>query len=205
MKEPANTKILLHPSDHKNVKDWQKIFKFLDNSLNYKKINHFLDIGAGMGNLGYFILKRNSFCQVACEDINPKYLRIISQRDNRIKTILHDINQPLPFEDKSFDMVSCVGTLHYAYARNPERILKEMVRLSKKYILVDFFPRYSFWALLERIFHPHYNPRRYSLIQVSRLLRKLNLKEVAKIGTRTIFPKLFPFSGKTILFLLKKQ
>ncbi len=205
MKEPANTEIILHPSDHKNIKDWQRIFKFLDNNLNYKEINHFLDIGAGMGNLGHFILKRNSFCQVICEDINPKYLRIISQRDNKIKTILHDINQPLPFEDKSFDLVSCVGTLHYAYVRNPERVLKEMVRLSKKYILVDFFPKYSFWALLERIFHPRYNPRRYSLIQILTLLRELNLKEVSKIGTRTIFPKLFPFSGKTILFLLKKQ
>jgi len=205
MKEPVNTEILLHPSDHKNVKDWLRIFKFLDNNLNYKEINHFLDIGAGMGNLGHFILKRNSFCEVICEDINPKYLKIISQRDNKMKTILHDINQSLPFEDRSFDLVSCVGTLHYAYVRNPERVLKEMVRLSNKYILVDFFPKHSFWSLFERIFHPHYNPRRYNLIQVSRLLRKLNLEEMSKVGTRTIFPKLFPFSGKTVLFLLKKQ
>lgn len=205
MKKLQYNEVLIHPHDHKNLKDWQRIFNLLDKRLNIREINSFLELGAGMGNLGYFILKRNSFCQVICEDINPKYLKIINQRDNKIKTILHDINQPLPFKDGSFDLVSCVGTLHYACARNPERILKEIVRLSKKYILVDFFPKYSFSALLERIFRPHYNPRRYSLIQVSKLLRKLNLKEVAKIGTRTIFPKLFPFLGKTILFLFKKQ
>lgn len=198
------SEILICPQDHKGINDWRRIFGFLDENLDYKKINSCLDLGAGLGNFGYFLSQRNPSCQVICADINQEYLKMILQRNPKIEVLLHDINQNLPFNENTFDLVSCIGTLHYSYVKDPEKVLKEMVRVSKKYIFVDFFSKQSIWVLFERIFYPGYNPRRYTMSQISRLIEKLNLKEIAKIGTRTIFPKLFPFSGKTVLFLLKK-
>lgn len=197
--------ILLHPHDHKKRLDWKRILKFLDDNLEYSKINTFLDRGAGLGDLGFHILKRNNQCEVICEDINSDYLEIASQRHPKIKGFLHDINQGLSFKNNSFDLVSCIGTLHYGSIQVPENVLREIIRVSKKYILLDFFSKYSPWIFILKIRYPDYNPRRYSSFQIQKLLQEYNLKILAKVGTRIPFPKLFPFLGRTTVFLLEKQ
>jgi len=204
MKELINSEILLHPHDHKNKEDWRRIFQFLERNLDFSKIKSFLDLGSGMGNLGYFILKMNPSCQVFCEDINQSYLTEIKKREPKIQTLLHDINQPLPFESNNFDLVSCIGTLHYSYVKNPEEVLKEMVRVSKKYILVDFLSSLSPYIFLRKVLSPKFSPRRYNPLQIENLFRKYNLKKIDVIGTRIPFPRLFPFLGRIVLFLLKK-
>ena len=204
MKRLGNYEILLHPHDHKNKRDWLRILSFLDKNLDFTKISSSLELGAGMGNIAFHILKRNPQAQVICEDINPEYLKIITQRNPKIEILLHDINKPLPFENERFDLVSCIGTLHYGYVKDPEKVLGEMARVSKKYIFVDFFSKYSLFSFFERIYYPKYSSRRFTASEIRSLIKRLALKEVAKIGTRTIFPRLFPFSGKAVLFLLKK-
>jgi ubiquinone/menaquinone biosynthesis C-methylase UbiE len=163
--------ILLHPSDHKNEKDWKIILNFLDENLDYSKISKSLELGAGMGNISFHILNKNPKSQAVCEDINPEYLKIISKRNPRIETICHDINQPLPFKENNFDLVSCIGTLHYSYVRDLNGVLKEMVRVSNKYLLVDFFSANSLFAFLERIRYPKYNPRRFTYPEIQKNLK----------------------------------
>ena len=196
-------KILIHPHDHKKEKDWRKIFKFLEKNLDFDKIENFLDLGAGTGNLGCFALNKNSNTKVVCEDINREYLDLIQKRDSRIKVLQHNINQNLPFSDNSFDLVSCVGTLHYSYAKDSETIIQEMVRVSNKYILIDCFSKYSPWVLVEKILHPKYNPRRGTFTEMKKIFQKNDLNILNKFGLRTPLPNILPFSGKTVLFLLK--
>ena len=157
-----------------------------------------------MGNLAHFFREKNPSCQAVCVDIKQDYLDLIAKRDPDIKTVLYDINQPLPFKDQSFTMASCIGTLHYSYIEYPEKVLGEMARVSQKYILIDCFSKYSPWALGGRIFRPRSNPRRKSSSEMKRIFRRYNLKLVRRVGIRTPFSKVFPFSGKTVFFLLKK-
>ena len=205
MRKLQNNEVLIHPHDHKNLKDWQRIFNLLDKNLNIREINSFLELGAGMGNLSRFILKKNPLCQMVCEDINQDYLKIIQEKEPRIQTLFHDINQALPFKTNSFDLVACIGTLHYFYVKNSEKVLTEIRRVSKKYIFIDCFSRYSPWVFYEKIFHPQYNPRRKSFIEMKKVFQRQSLKILDIWGTRTIFPQAFPFSGKLVVFLLKKQ
>ena len=205
MRKLQDNEVLIHPHDHKNLKDWQRIFNLLDKNLNIREINSFLELGAGMGNLSRFILKKNPVCQTVCEDINQDYLKTIQEKEPRIQTLFHDINQPLPFKANSFDLVACIGTLHYFYVKDPEKVLGEMAKVSKKYLLVDFFSASSPYVFLEKILYPKFSPRRYNSYQINNLLKKYNLKKIDRIGTRTPFPKILPFSGKLVIFLLKKQ
>jgi len=199
------TEILLHPHDHKNKNDWQRILKFLDENLDYQNIQNVLELGAGMGNIAFYILEKNPQARAVCEDINQEYLKIIKKRNSKIETILHDINQDLPFPDNCFDLVSCLGTWHYSYVKDLEKVLREMIRVSRKYILIDFFPKYSLYTRFQKIRFPKYNPRRFSASEIAATFKKMKLKKIAKIGTRTLFPKLFPFLGRTVVFLLEKQ
>lgn len=197
-------KLLIHPHDHKGVKDWEKIFDFLERNLDFDGLESFLDLGAGMGNLSYFFLKKNPSCHTVCVDVNQDYLDIIAKRNHSIKTISYDINKRLPFGDNSFDIVSCMGTLQYSYIKQPEIVLGEMVRVSRKYIFIDCFSKYSPWVLFERIFYPKFNPRRRSFSEMEEVFKKYSLNIVDIIGSRTLFSRIFPFSGKTVFFLLKK-
>ncbi|MEK7433753.1 MAG: methyltransferase domain-containing protein [Cyanobacteriota bacterium] len=84
-----------------------------------------LDIGCGNGNLGeYLILNKNIFYH-GVDIIKNKNLSNITFTKSSF---------PYPFEDKSFDTVIIILTLHHF--DNPENGLKEAVRLAKNNILL---------------------------------------------------------------------
>ncbi len=197
-------RVIRHPCDYKKLGDWQKIFKFLDKHFDAANVGSFLDLGAGMGNLVDYFLLKNPSMKIICEDINPDYLKIISQREPQVETIVHNLNSKIPFADQSFDLVSCIGVFQ-SKRINIEEVLKEVIRVSKKYIFLDFFLKLSPYVFLERIRYSDNESRRYWPSEFQKLFESLNVKEVAKAGTRTIFPELLPFSGKTIMVLLEKK
>lgn len=198
--------ILLHPSDHKNKNDWRNILSFLDKNLDYSSLGSALDLGAGMSNIGNHILKNNPASRIVSIDINEDNLAASRARDNSIVALKHDINKPLPFTDKSFDLVSCVGTLHYRYITSPKEVIREMARVSQRYVMLDFFSKNSLYSFLLRLRHPGYSPRMYSKKDAEDLISpSAHLKTIYLKGGRTPFPNLFPYSGKEVFYLLEKK
>lgn len=196
--------ILLHPNDHKREEDWKLILSFFDEYLSYNKINNSLDLGSGRGDISYHLLQKNPTGSAICIDVEQNLLDQAAKRSNKIKMMNFDINQKLPFEDNSMDLVSCIGTLQYSYIKSPKFTFDEMVRVSKKYIVVDFFYKFRPWHLLLKIRHPKYNPRRYSQKDLQKIFKKNNLNVVGSFGTRNPFGKLFPSFGRTTIFILEK-
>ncbi len=195
---------LVHPHDHKKISDWRVILKFIDK--NFKNINlrKTLELGAGMGNISYYFASQG--ISAVAEDINMEYLNIIQNRNPSISVLRHDINDRLPFTDKSFDFVSCVGTMHYHYAKDVRSIIKEMIRVSNKYILIDFLSKYSTYRLLETLYYRRYNPRCVSKKDADFMLKELNLKVIGATSTKSlpIIRDFFPFAGKTVYLILEK-
>ena len=197
-------KIIIHPHDHKKERDWQIILSFINK--NFKNINlkKTLELGAGTGNISYYFASRgvNAFA----EDINLEYLNQIQKRSQSISTLQHDINTPLPFSDNSFDFVSCIGTMHYSYAKDIKHILKEIIRVSNKYILIDFLSRYSTYRFLETLYYWRYNPRCVSKKDVYAILSEFDVKIVNATSTKSlpIINNIFPFTGKTVYLILEK-
>lgn len=199
----SNKDIIIHPNDHKNPKDWQNIFSFLSRSLDYGYIDSVLDLGAGTGNISYNFINKDNSPKCLAIDIDNNFLDSIKNRDVRIEVLNHDINLRLPFDDNFFDLVSCLGTLHYGYIRNPHDVIAEMKRVSKKYILVDFLLRDSLYSFFQRIRYPKYAARKHSRKEIESIIRLFGLRVGAVRGGRAIFPDLLPYSGREVFYILE--
>ncbi|HHT9125901.1 MAG TPA: class I SAM-dependent methyltransferase [Candidatus Brocadiia bacterium] len=85
-----------------------------------------LDVGCGNG---FFTFYFDKICDTYGVDYSEKMLQM-----NPIKkTFLMDTNN-LQFEDNSFDIVFCHALLHHV--ENIDRVVKEMKRVSKQYVII---------------------------------------------------------------------
>jgi len=195
--------IHIHPHDHKNSWDWKVILRFLDN-LKIEKPTSVLELAGGMGNIAYHYAVKGASASVY--EINFSYLEHATKRHPSISGLIYDINKRLPLANDSVDLVCCVGILHYGYIKNVAAVLEEARRVSKKYILIDLFSATCWYRPIEKLLHPYSNPRRFFKKETGVLFAGLNLKVIDSISTRSlpIINKLYPFSGKTVLFLLEK-
>jgi SAM-dependent methyltransferase len=91
-----------------------------------------LDVGCGTGYTTAGILQLGSVCEAVGVDQNQRQLqraaRNLSTEKSRLALSRGDVEN-LPFRDNSFDAVVSVGAVEYF--PDPERALKEMVRVVK--------------------------------------------------------------------------
>jgi SAM-dependent methyltransferase len=197
--------IRIHPHDHKRARDWRMIIGFFRAFLANKDIRSVLELGAGTGNIAAYCVQ--SGIRAVAEDINAGYLAAIRKRDARIDIVRHDINDPLPYPDGFFDMSACIGTLHYGYVKDADAVMREIVRVSGKYVMIDFLSRYSLYRFFERIWNPHYSPQTYSAREAADFIARHGMRVSRVQGGRTppFIGMLCPFSGKTAYFILEKK
>jgi ubiquinone/menaquinone biosynthesis C-methylase UbiE len=89
-----------------------------------------LEVGCG---LGQYVRQLNELgCTVIGCDISKMMISEAGRR-NGITGVVCDGTR-LPFEDNSFDFVYTINTLHHT--KNPEEILGEMMRVSKRTVVV---------------------------------------------------------------------
>lgn len=197
--------VALHPHDHKRFRDWHLIFGFLEKALRMYGARSVLELGAGTGNISAYCARRGM--RAVAEDINPTYLAAVAARNGSIETLCHDINDPLPYPDRSFDVVVCIGALHYSYVKDPDAVMREMARVARTGVLVDFLSRYSPYRFFELIYNPTYLPRTYSSWQAAQALRRAGLRIRSVRGGRTLplLGSIFPFLGKTAYYIAEKN
>ena len=188
--------VVIHPHDHKRARDWQKILFFISSFFKGNEIHRILELGAGTGNIAAYFAGTGT--SVTAEDVNGDYLRTVRGRDPRIMTLEHDINIPLPFPDGHFDVVFCIGVLHYASVISAPRVLTEMARVSSRYLVIDLFPKYSLYGILERIVFPRFHPRRFSADGARALFRGADVSPVAELPTRAPL-------NKSAVYILQKN
>lgn len=171
-----------------------------------------LDLGCGDGYLAELIEKKKS-CDVTCLDISEVALKKAKARN--LKVILSSLEDPLPFNDNSFDYVIATEALEHISAA--EKVLSEMARISKGYLLVSM-PNIAFWkhrlALLggrfpkQWVIHPMEHLRYWSVPDFKTMLEKQNLKMThIQAGSgrrylRDLWPNLF---AEQVCFKLSKN
>lgn len=203
VKEFKNRDIILHPHDHKREFDWRVILNFLDKHWDGSRINSVLELGAGTGNIAVFFAKKG-VDKIVAEDIDSDHLATIQARDGTISVIKHDINTPLPFANNSFDLVTCLGTLHYSSVNDFRKVLEEMKRVSGHYVLFDLFSRHSlYYYIVERLLYPPPAPRRFSPSETINLIKEIGLTAIDITSTRNlpILSEFYPYLGKMVIFL----
>jgi len=96
-----------------------------------------LEVGCNRGiQLG--ILKRMGFSDLTGIEINKSAIELA--KEDKDLCILEGSALDLPFEDNSFDLVFTSGVLIHIAPENLPKAMKEIVRVSKKYIFgVEYF------------------------------------------------------------------
>jgi len=124
-------------------------------NLNNSKI---LDVGCGFGYLLTYLKKHKKKIQYTGVDINPNFIEIAKENHPDQTFKIRDIEKE-KFREK-FDWVFAVGLASkadsYTYL---ESLLKEMIRISKKGVVMDFITDYvdfktkgTFYSSPEKIF-----------------------------------------------------
>jgi ubiquinone/menaquinone biosynthesis C-methylase UbiE len=85
-----------------------------------------LDVGCGNGFFSHY------FSQI-CDTVGVDYSEKMLVRNPIAQKIRMDANH-LSFQDLSFDIVFCHALLHHV--ENPDRIIQEMRRVSKKFVVI---------------------------------------------------------------------
>lgn len=179
-----------------------------------------LDLGIGTG-LFTQILREKGF-RVIGVDISEEMLKIARKRG--FEVIKHDLNDPLPFENDSFDFVFSMTSIEFL--KDPKPLFNETKRVLKKdgkFLLITL-NSLSFWAFKRRVegFFDKNN-----LFNKGKFYSPYSLKKFFKEGweilrceSKTfippwnpifpsfwekIFSKILPLSGAISIILLKKK
>jgi ubiquinone/menaquinone biosynthesis C-methylase UbiE len=97
--------------------------------LNPQKEEIILDAGAGTGNLSVMIEARNA--KVFALDMSDSALEICKKKNNNIITVVHDLNNSLPFTEDYFDKIVSNNTLYNIPPDKREFIIYEFKRVLK--------------------------------------------------------------------------
>jgi ubiquinone/menaquinone biosynthesis C-methylase UbiE len=136
-----------------------------------------LEIGSGMGENTEFLL--DSGAKVCATDISKYSLNVIQRRfdSNKLTTKVSDMEK-LPFDEDSFDLVCCAGSLSYG---DNLKVMNEIYRVLKKngvFVAIDSLNNNPIYRLNRYI---HYLKGERSLDTIKRtpdlkLLQKYKLK-----------------------------
>jgi len=143
-----------------------------------------LDVGCGSGffvnSLICMLPKR--FTRVVGLDLSPEALKHV-----RIEKIRGTITE-LPFDDESFDLVTCFEVLEHLRQPDFEKGISELQRVSKKYILVSVPNEERLLKLLVMCpkcyccFNPSFHVRSFDKRRLVNLFDKFQLIECKEIG-----------------------
>lgn len=88
-----------------------------------------LDLGCGVGQYSKFFYDKGF--KVTSADISERALAYISEKYSNIETIRIDMTEPLPFRDKSFDVVFANLSIHFFSESDTRALIAEVKRILK--------------------------------------------------------------------------
>lgn len=168
-----------------------------------------LDVGAGRGDITGVLNEKYKIDTTAI-DVKQPMIPV-----SGVKIIVYD-GQKIPFKNNSFDAAILRAVLHHC--QNPEKLLLETKRVTKKNIFVfediyeNAWEKYSTFLsdslmnffdgpLTNTIFHPHNNKTFDAWLKT---FRKLGLKIRHSQKWYSSYSKLFPFRWHFAFFVLEK-
>ena len=174
------------------------------NQCNFIKTDNILDIPCGTGLIGKLLSKTPA--SITASDISAEMMKRAAGEyigDNFNGFVECDITQT-NFRKESFDCVIVLAFMHRVPKEIRHKTLEEVVRISKKYIIVSYgFDSHSQglkkW-LIKKV-HPNYIPAPSS-IPMEEIITEINSFDLV---IREMSYVAYFLSGKVIFFLEKKE
>jgi SAM-dependent methyltransferase len=173
-----------------HLQNLEKEFKILNNFLKQKKVRakDMIDFCCGDGKITEKIAKIVGSKEIWGVDLNEKLLEKCKERN--IKTIKHDMKKKI-FLRKKFELTVCYGSLHHFDC--PEKIVRDVAKYSRKYVLIIDKCRYS-KSFLSGIIH-HFDPFELgtNILPHEKILEIVRANNI-KIIDWKIYSNIHPFS-----------
>ncbi|MCD4759326.1 methyltransferase domain-containing protein [archaeon] len=135
-----------------------------------KKNQNILDVGAGTGRFSILLAKQGH--NITCLDQSKEMLEILdkkSKQEGLNLSLIKGDALKLPFQDNIFD--ACVSIRVLWHFKNPEKLLEEMIRVTKKdgIIIFDLLNKKS----LRRFFTPVANRFVYTNLMTKEKMKNI--------------------------------
>jgi SAM-dependent methyltransferase len=107
-----------------------------------------LDVACGTGRVTA-LLVREGFAEVVGSDVSSAMMEVAKRRLPHVEFFQSDAAR-LPFDNDSFDVVTCIGLLMHLDASTRVTVLKELARISRRPVIVQYgcvggFLRFTNW------------------------------------------------------------
>tara|TARA_B100001121_G_C18667911_1_gene612304 strand:+ start:533 stop:1285 length:753 start_codon:yes stop_codon:yes gene_type:complete len=127
----------------RRLDDYSNEFKFFNN----KNIKSILDVGCGSGEMLKDLTvklnnKKNKIINATGLEPSREASRILKRKykDDKNLSFINSYAHALPFNDNSFDLVYAWSVLHWIDRNNYLQSIGEMIRVTKKYLVImDFY------------------------------------------------------------------
>lgn len=118
---------------------WEAVARKLIENYHLSENARILDVGCGKGFLLHEFQKLLPNVEIAGFDIS-EYGIGNSKEEIRPALFIHKAQEPYPFNDRAFDLVISIATLHNLYINELKTALREIERVGRnKYIVVESF------------------------------------------------------------------
>jgi len=157
-----------------------------------------LDVACGTGRVTALLVSEG-FAEVAGTDVSYAMMDVAKRRLPQVEFVHGDATH-LPVDDDSFDGVTCIGLLMHLDARRRVAVLKELARISRGPVVVQYGCVGPFLRVASQILRRPAGGVGYPVVasQLRADLRASALRERAR------FWALRPFSSSLILALTKQ-
>ncbi len=167
---------------------YQRLIQILTDSINDSK--SILEVGSGSGFLTSFFQNQKLDSFGMDRSIMP--LHVAKEKFN-VKNLIQGDMFHIPYKSNSFDVVWNEGVLeHFKFPKNLEAC-KEMVRVSKKYVIIAVPNKYTIWPIRKTLLKiigkwPYGYEESYSKNRLVSLMKKAGLEIVDVQGVRILPP-----------------
>jgi len=185
---------------------WGRLYPVLEERIIAKALGKYalgtqaLDAACGTGRVT-LLLQKLGFAVVGC-DISASMMNVARRKVNenaRVPSFVQADARRLPYRDSSFDIVSCIGLVMHLDNTPRVEVLRELGRVSRGAVIVQFGCRTPFLRLIERITGRKAGNVKYPIDQkrMEADIRDSGLKEEARSWVQR------PLSSSVVLVLSK--
>lgn len=198
MKKTDNFKKHTHRNPIQRLLLWN-FFKNLVNLTASKKVDSILDVGSGEGFTLNRLKEKGIGKKLEGLEYSKDAIALGKKTYPDIKITQGSIYE-LPYEDNSFDLVLCTEVLEHL--DEPKKALKELIRVSKKYLVISV-PNEPFFMFAQAVRGKNWSRFGNDIEHINHWTMFGFPKFIKKNSTVKILAKRFPFAWT--MLLLEKQ
>lgn len=157
-----------------------------------KPLAHILDVPCGHGRFTPQ-LRPEASERLVCGDIRVEHIQALlgAESDNGtpIETVQVDVYKPFPFDDDEFDLVFNFRFFHHVHRdQQRQHLIKELVRVAKRYLVISFYESAPIHALQKRLWRREGHSRDLPMVPRRDFLEMFTHRGCRLLDDRGVLP-----------------